>query len=493
MYHTLFPEHFMQLLAKTSGLLGVPLQILQRILYSEEGAALIEMVKKDQIKGLDAIYNKRYEKGRQDRGRPEILSADLLLCFAVARAYHPDCFGARGWKKMTSNLDIHQALANFACANFPGRSTVHEHYNFLSIESIMKLHQLILSVVKDERIDDFSWLTMDSTAIASVSKWPTDSEVLYRLLEKAFKGMLSIIELRREKTGWASKIAKLPLKTAQNLLHDINLTKQEIDYAKGKKGAKKIRRDGYIKMCKKGEKLLVQLGVITDRLDEWSLEGKEVDDYTKAMMLADDRLYFVQKRFEMADASDMGDIEPELLLSFSDKDACFIKKGGRETIFGYRPNICRSAEGFITSIMIAKGNPADSTTLVPSVDDHIEQTSVIPALVSTDDGYSSAEGLEALLDRGVHAFSASGAKGKALVGDHIWDLDLFKEMRRMRSNAEATISHFKIDFHMRRLSIGQQPNIEKEMMLRAISFNLEKLGKCLQARCMSSAEMADAV
>ena len=493
MYHTLFPDYFMRFLAKTAGILGVPLQILQRIQFTEGGAELIAMVKRDQKKHLDAIYSKRYTKERSGGGGQDMLSADLLLCFAVARAYHPDCFGERGWKKMLSNLDIHQMLANFGCEKFPGRSTVHQHYGFLSIDSVMKLHQLILKTVSDEKIDDFSWLTMDSTAIASVSKWPVDSETLYRLLEKAYNAMQVLVDLRGKQKGWKSKVATLPLKSAQNLLLDLNLLKQQIDFAKGKKGAKKIRRRGYVDMCSKGEKLWNKLGGITAKLDDFSMQGKELEAYEEAMSQVYNRIYFVQKRFELATIDDFGDVEPELLLSFSDNDAVFIKKGGRETTFGYRPNICRSAEGFITSILVQSGNPADTTVLVPSVDDHIKQTSVVPALVSSDDGYPSDEGLQALIERGVHAFSASGAKGKRLVGDEVWELDLFKEMRRMRSNAEATISHYKRDFHMSRLSIGEGDCVEKEMMLRAISFNLELLGNRLQDRHSAMEYTAEAI
>ena len=134
---------------------------------------------------------------------------------------------------MLGNIDIHQMLANFSCKTFPGRSTVHQHYGFLGLETIMKLHQLILKVVREEEIDDFCWQTMDSTAIASASTWPVDSSMLYRLLEKSFVGMQTLVKLRSEQKGWKSKVAALPLKGAQNLLHELNLLKQEIDYSKG--------------------------------------------------------------------------------------------------------------------------------------------------------------------------------------------------------------------------------------------------------------------
>lgn len=481
MYNTLFPDYFLEHLSNFMGPLGIPLQILQRLLYTESGFEVIKAFESDQQAGLDSIYQSRYNQPRKNASSTH-LSADILLLFAIARAYHPDCFGERGWGKLISNTGLQKALANLGCSSFPGRSTVHEHYNFLSENSIEKLHQLILEVIHDEQIDDFSWLTMDTTAIASVSTWPVDSEMLFRLIEKTYQIVMAFVDARRTEKGWGSKVKRLPLKGIENLFKKLHKTKLNISFAKGKKGARKTRRSEYIKMCTNAEKLLAKLGDLVDKLQYERLDPSLVQKFEEVYSLADDRLFYVQKRFKMAEAADLGDYDPELVLSLSDNDAVFIKKGGRETVFGYKPNICRSAQGFITGIYLETGNPADSTLLLKSTKMVIKNTNVTPVIVSTDDGFASAAGEKEILDLGVQVFCASGSKGKKLIGEELWELDLFKEIRRMRSNVEATISHFKNDFNMTRLTVGSRDAVYREIMFRAIAFNLEKLGKIVTQR-----------
>ncbi|NOY75353.1 MAG: hypothetical protein GXP32_06135 [Kiritimatiellaeota bacterium] len=50
----------------------------------------------------------------------------------------------------------------------------------------------------------------------------------------------------------------------------------------------------------------------------------------------------------------------EKILSLSDETAAFIKKGGRDAVAGYKPQLVRSSNGFVTAIIVEKGNPATS-------------------------------------------------------------------------------------------------------------------------------------
>ena len=325
MQYTLFPDHYLTELAKEEGILGAPLSLLRRILMAEGGSSLVDTVRRDQTKGLNASYKERYKKDRclEPVG---FLSPDVLLIFALVRAYYPDCFGERGWKHLKADSDIRKALALLEVGTFPGRTTVHDHYCFLTKSTLDRLHQLILRVVLDEGLDDFQWLTMDSTAIASVSTWPVDSDLLYRLMQKVFQSLENLIEAQRKVKGWATRINRLPIKSAENLLADLNQEKLKIAYSKGKKGAKTLRRTGYEVMCAKSEKLLQKLDEIADKLDLEGLDTQLTEAWGEAWSTANDRLFFVQERFGMADLADLGEYEPEKLLSLSDKDAVFIKK-----------------------------------------------------------------------------------------------------------------------------------------------------------------------
>jgi hypothetical protein len=68
----------------------------------------------------------------------------------------------------------------------------------------------------------------------------------------------------------------------------------------------------------------------------------------------------------------------EKIVSLSDSDASFIVKGGWNTVVGYRPQLARSWGGFVTALVLPRGNAADSPHLVPMAQEQITNTGVIP-------------------------------------------------------------------------------------------------------------------
>jgi hypothetical protein len=87
---------------------------------------------------------------------------------------------------------------------------------------------------------------------------------------------------------------------------------------------------------------------------------------------------------------------------------------------GGLPRKARSGSGFVTALVLPRGNAADSRHLVAMVKEQITNTGVIPAMTSADDGYSSHEGLEEVLHLGIKVVSISGAKGKKLTEVPQW-------------------------------------------------------------------------
>ena len=123
----------------------------------------------------------------------------------------------------------------------------------------------------------------------------------------------------------------------------------------------------------------------------------------------------------------------EKVLSLSDGSAAYIKKGGREPVIGYKPQLVRSEQGFVTSLIVPEGNAADSIKLESAIREAIERTGVIAELVSTDDGYASAKGRDEVLGMGVKVISISGSKGKKLTDPEDWES---QENRNARRNTD---------------------------------------------------------
>ena len=162
----------------------------------------------------------------------------------------------------------------------------------------------------------------------------------------------------------------------------------------------------------------------------------------------------------------------EKILSVSDRSVAYIKKGQREPVIGYKPQIARGHNGFICGYITTQGNAADSKMFVPTVCNVIETTGVIPELVSTDDGYASKENVRKLRDDiGVLRVSTGGAKGKKLLDDDLWNSAVFINARNQRSAAESgmfTLKHNHYFGKVRRRGIDA---VAAELMEKVITYN----------------------
>ncbi len=174
----------------------------------------------------------------------------------------------------------------------------------------------------------------------------------------------------------------------------------------------------------------------------------------------------------------------EKILSLSDTTAAFIKKGDRNSIIGYKPQIGMSKNGYVTALIIEPGNGADSTYFAPLVKMHIENTGVTPGLASADDGYSSAAGRKDVLELGVKDVSFSGAVGRKILGEELWRDEKYTEARRNRSAVESLMFSLKYTVHFGRLRRRGIEAVKCEMLGKVIAYNylhkivrLEKLEK----------------
>jgi len=116
----------------------------------------------------------------------------------------------------------------------------------------------------------------------------------------------------------------------------------------------------------------------------------EIADAKRVVEYADGRV-FHEKRFPST----------EKVLSLSGGLAIYIIKGSRNPVIGYKPQLIRSENGFVASLMVPHGIAADSIELVvPAVHASINRSRVNAELISIDDGYASAKGRDELLGMG---------------------------------------------------------------------------------------------
>ena len=162
----------------------------------------------------------------------------------------------------------------------------------------------------------------------------------------------------------------------------------------------------------------------------------------------------------------------EKIISLSDSDASFIVKGGWNSEVGYRPQSARSGRGFVTALVLPRGNAADSPHFVAMVKEQITNTGVIPSMASADDGYSTQQGREEVLGLGLKVVSISGAKGKKLIEAQQWKSKPYRQARAERSAMESLVFTLKESFEFGELVRRTHQNVLAEMLEKVLAYNI---------------------
>ena len=112
-------------------------------------------------------------------------------------------------------------------------------------------------------------------------------------------------------------------------------------------------------------------------------------------------------------------------------------------MLGYRPQLARTERGFVSALVLPRGNAADSPHFVTMVKEQITNTGVIPSMASADDGYSTQQRREEVLSLGLKVVSISGAKGKKIIEAQKWKSEPYRQARAERSAMESLVFHFE--------------------------------------------------
>lgn len=400
-------------------------------------------------------------------GRPRVSSYLVFLC-SMLRGFLGSLTSKQASRFLTESISLYTFLLD-RNLQMPAATTVLDHINLISAQTQDLIFDRQIELLLQEELDDFRKLTIDSTAIEANSAWPTDGKILIGLIENTFRigKKMDRLGLNNFNDGhvprWLEEMTSLEL---------------SINLGAGKKGASRKRRKLYKKLLDKGEKATSALqkefnaktrdasilNVLPSRMHQIERVVKQLCDN-----LSDARRVVEYTRKRVFD----GDSLPakEKILSLSDGSAAYISKGQRDPVIGYKPQLVRSAQGFVTSLIVPEGNAADSAQLVPAITESVQRTGVIAALVSTDDGYSSMAGRNTLIGMGIGDVSISGAKGKKITTEEDWNSELHKTARNDRSAVESLMFTLKDGFEFGRVSRRGIDAVRSELTEKVLAYN----------------------
>jgi IS5 family transposase len=420
-------------------------------------------------------------------GRPRLEPYPVYL-FLMLRGGFGGCKDQDARLLQEESITWHCWLENLGLS-LPAASTLSENLNAVSNATRDFIHKAQLRYILDEGLDDFSSLYLDSTAVQANTERPTDSGLITKLVERI---------CRR-----GSKLDRFGLPNfkpngLEEVQQELRGLHREIGFSTGKPQKQGKLKKLYYQLLRRGRRVCRrferELAVVEEALNnqkELLPSQRLVAEEVLALIAAD-----IQAIGQVAAAGERRVLEgekvasSEKLISVSDGDAAFIVKGGWNTVVGYRPQLGRSGQGFVTALIVPTGNAADGGQLVDVVLDDWDRTGVRPRLVSSDDGYSSQSAREDLLEAGVEVVSISGAKGRRITSAEEWNRPDYRAARANRSAVESLMFTLKDGYEFGQLLRRENENVRAELTEKVLAYNICQIIRVRERRTREKREQS---
>jgi hypothetical protein len=433
----------------------------------QKDKAYFESKNEDLPEILDQVEQTEASALQLQVGRPR-MDAELVFVFLVLRGYFKSLSSTESIERLRDSITILDYLQSRGLV-LPGITTIIENVNTLSNETRRQIHQAQLAGILSEGLDDFDELIIDSTSVEGNVEWPTDAGILLKLTERLFNfgRTLSKYGIPPLRVWW--------LITWISTLHTLLF---KINSIAGKANSKKKLKKYYRKFLKTAYKSLnylkKELSVMKEgaaQLDIKPSHREMLDAFFEQIDSDLEDGYHVLFYSENRVMNEVNLPAVEKVLAISDEDAAYIKKGPRPAKIGYKPQIGRSGNGFIPVCEVPRGNAADSKEFIPTLNSSIENTKVVPSLVSVDDGYSSKANFSEAQEIGVGLVSMSGSKGKRITPQSDWNSPVYLDARRDRSAVESLMFVLKYVFGLKRFRRRGLEEVRAELLEKVIAYN----------------------
>ena len=414
-------------------------------------------------------------------GRPRT-AAYVIYLFLVGRGYFGGFKTSEATTLMLESVTLRGFLANQQ-TTLPGRSTLTELVNAVTVATREEILDAQIHAVLDDGWDDFSLLLQDSTAVEANTLWPSDSRRMVDLAKRLWRRLNQVHRVGLP----CAESSRLPV-----LLHHMATLDRQINLETLCRERKRTRRRLYRKLLVKAEVAVTLLAAGT----EWVagmlpslvappsvgaqaarvIDGLRTDVVNLRKVIANCQARIVHK--EKVAAQDK-------VLSVSDSDAGFIVKGERDPVVGYKPQLARSRQGFVTGLLVPQGNASDARQLVPMFDAVVQRTGVVPQTASVDDGYASLANRTALKSRGVRVVSISGSKGSRITPPEEWVREDYETARDDRSAVESLMFTIKDGFDFGRVARRGLRRVHEELLEKVLAYNFCRMALL---RCQDRAD-----
>lgn len=428
-------------------------------------------------------------------GRPR-MPAIIVFVLLILRGY----FGGPKSREFQLILRESITLSQFFDEHgykVPGASTVTDNINAVRLPTLRRIQSAQLKLAHNLGLDDFEEIQFDSTAVHANSKYPTDSGLMAAFAMRIVGMFKRLSDLKLGLPNWITdKAAELSIQVAE----EIESNAKSIGMLSGKRNAKTQRKVHYAKIYTRTARLIRIFTPIfylmKATVDQLHLPPSKAKVVKELFHECSQDLASIQKISSFSRQRIFREKQTpsaQKVHSISDDDAAIIRKGGREDIFGYRPQLVFSGKGLITVHCLPRGNAADSGQLRNILEENERNTGVIPKCLNGDDGYTNSAVRNEYLNKYkdiIKVFSFSGSKGKKAIGDEVYDSEEYKEARKKRSAVESRIFTLKFNHGYEDVMSRGQDSVEHEQLTKCLAYNVGRIIWLKKAKAKAEREAA---
>jgi IS5 family transposase len=414
---------------------------------------------------------KRCKKSKT-RGRPGT-TAEIILRMMLLKHFRDWSFEDLT-REVRANL-VYREFTRIGGGKVPDDKTMGRLARQLGPEVVEKVHQRVVEIALEKKIAAGRKLRVDTTVVETNIHYPTDSSLLgdgVRVLTRVMK-----------KVGEVAGQVGTELRDRTRSIKLRVLAIARASRNKTESGKQKLRQ-AYVALLESTSRVVGQAKKFSQEISEGIKRGNR-KLLSKAKRQLDEMIPRVQQVLRQTRERVLrGNTRADgKLVSVFEPETEVIRKGKakKPNEFGKLVRIQEAENQLIISYEVLEKRPADSTLLIPSLQQHIQQFGHAPNAIAADPGFFSAANEAAAEKLGVKRISipSNGTPGKQRKEKQKkrW----FKKLQKWRTGCEGRISVLKRRHGLYRSRYKGLCGMKRWVGLGVIADNLIHIGDHMAA------------
>jgi IS5 family transposase len=412
---------------------------------------------------------KRCKKSKT-RGRPAT-PAEVVLRMMLLKH-------VRDWsyevltREVRANL-VYREFTRIGGGRVPEDKTMGRLGRQLGPEAVKALHDRMVQIARENKATTGKKLRVDTTVVETNIHYPTDSTLLgdgVRVLTRVMKKISEVAGAAGTQFRDRTRAVKLRV-----------LAVARASRNKTESGQQKLKQS-YLKLLDATSRVVGQAKKFSREIAERVKRGNRAA-LRKAKRQLDEMIPRVQQVLRQTRARILhGNTHAEgKLLSVFEPHTEVIRKGktDKPNEFGKLVKIQEAENQIVTDYEVYDQRPADSTLLLPALEQHVQQFGRVPERVAADPGFFSAANEAQAEEMGVRRVSIPSHATKSPARKQRQKERWFKKLQKWRTGCEGRISVLKRRHGLERCRYRGPDGMKRWVGLGVIADNLIHIGSHL--------------